>query len=75
MLAGSAFTALVIYLGRARDEPDLFGLKRVIAVALFFALTSLIIVVVSAGDTLRRQENLGTSATRPACACGTGCCR
>jgi hypothetical protein len=36
----------VIYLGRERDEPDPLGLKRAISVALFSALTSLIIVAV-----------------------------
>jgi hypothetical protein len=46
VLAGFAFTALVIYLGRERDEPDPSGLKRAISVALFSALTSLIIVAV-----------------------------
>src|SRR5262249_30490492 len=43
VLAGFAFTALVIYLGREGDEPDPNGLKRAVSVALFSALTSLII--------------------------------
>lgn len=46
VLAGFAFTALIIYLGRERDEPDPTGLKRAVSVALFSALTSLIIVAI-----------------------------